>query len=67
LAWQSEQLPRYLAQGFDLFHFEMVVRRLEERLLCDAADLIPVMVREDDLVGRKIIRIVAFFFGLKKL
>jgi len=56
VAWQSGLLPRYLVPGFDL-----VVRSLEERLLCDIVDLIAVMVCEDDLVGRTFIRIVAFF------
>ena len=61
MAWQSWLFTRYLAPGFDLFLFGMVARSLEERLLCDVIDTIAVMVCEDDLVGRKIIRIVAFF------
>jgi hypothetical protein len=56
VAWQSGLSPRYLAPGFDL-----VVKSLEERLLCDIVDLIAVMVCEDYLVRRTIIRIVAFF------
>ena len=61
MAWQSGLFPRYLAPGFDLVLFGTVVRSLDERLLCDIVDLIAVMVCEDDMVGRKIIRIVAFF------
>lgn len=38
-----------------------MVRSLEERLLCDIVDLIAVMVCEDYMVGRKIIRIINFF------
>jgi len=37
-------------------------QELGGRLLCDIIDLIAVMVCEDDMMGRKIIRIVAFFF-----